>query len=137
LAAPVSPLPGLNACLNAASAALLVLGWAAIRRRNVEAHRLCMGGAFLCSIVFLGSYLYYHFHVGSVRYEGPARPLYLGILLSHTLLAVLVPPMALRTLYLAWQGRFEEHPRWGRRTLPVWLYVSVTGVVVYAMLYRL
>lgn len=129
----------MNASLNALSGALLFCGWLCIRRGKVQAHRACMGAAFVCSIVFLGCYLYYHYQVGSVRYQGTGalRALYFAVLISHTVLAALVPPLALRTLYLAVKERFDEHRWWGRRTLPVWLYVSVTGVVVYAMLYRL
>lgn len=134
---PVSALPTVNAFLNGASAVLLVSGWLFIRSGRILAHRLCMGGALAVSAAFLASYLYYHFQVGSVRYEGPVRPLYLAILSSHTVLAVLVPPLALRALYLALKERFEEHKRAARWALPIWLYVSVTGVIVYAMLYRL
>lgn len=134
---PVSVLPAVNAFLNGSSAVLLVSGWLFIRRGKVLAHRLCMGGALAVSTAFLASYLYYHFQVGSVRYGGPARSLYLAILFSHTILAVFVPPLALRALYLALKERFEEHKRAARWALPIWLYVSVTGVIVYAMLYRL
>lgn len=98
-----------------------------------------MGAAFLCSAIFLVSYLYYHYQVGSVRFQGTGliRTAYFSILISHTVLATVVVPMALRTLYLAAKGRFEDHRWWARRTLPLWLYVSVTGVAVYWMLYRL
>lgn len=132
-------LPTLNACLNAGAATLLVSGWLFIRRGRVEAHRLCMGAAFLCSTVFLACYLYYHYQVGSVRFQGQGwlRLAYFALLISHTSLAVLIVPMILRTLFLAWKERFEEHAWWARRTLPLWLYVSVTGVLVYWMLYRL
>lgn len=134
---PVSSLPGLNASLNATSAALLVLGWVLIRSGRREAHRWAMVSAFLCSSLFLASYLYYHAQVGSVRYHGPYRPLYLAILLTHTVLAVVNLPLILRAFFLAYKERFVEHRRLARWALPVWLYVSVTGVVVYAMLYRL
>jgi uncharacterized membrane protein YozB (DUF420 family) len=132
-------LPTLNACLNATSAALLVLGWTFIRRRRVAAHRRTMTAAFLCSTVFLVCYLYYHFHVGSVHFpgRGAARTLYFVILLTHTALAVAVAPLAITTIVLARRGRFERHRRLARFTLPIWLYVSVTGVVVYVMLYRM
>jgi uncharacterized membrane protein YozB (DUF420 family) len=135
----VRDLPTLNACLNAASAALLLVGYIAIRRRRVAAHRACMVAALVCSAAFLTSYLYYHFHVGSVRFQGTGgvRTLYLAILASHTVLAALVPPLALVTLYRALRRRFARHRAIARWTLPVWLYVSVTGVVVYWMLYRL
>ena len=136
---PLASLPAVNAALNAASACLLFTGWLFIRRGNVLAHRACMVSAFLCSTVFLASYLYYHARVGHVRFSGAegARIVYLSILGSHTCLAIAVVPMALRTLYLAAKERFEEHRRIARWTLPIWLYVSVTGVIVYAMLYRL
>lgn len=136
---PASSLPALNAGLNTLAAVLLVSGWLFIRSGRVLAHRLCMGGAFAVSTLFLASYLYYHFHAGSVRYQGTGglRTLYFAILISHTVLAVLVPPLALRTLYLALKERFEEHKRAARWALPIWLYVSVTGVAVYVMLYRL
>jgi putative membrane protein len=135
----VRDLPTLNAFLNATSAALLLLGWTLIRRRNREAHRRVMTAAFVCSSLFLASYLTYHALVGSVRFPGAggARTLYLGILLTHTVLAAAVAPMAVTTFVLAWSGRFEKHRRLARWTLPIWLYVSVTGVVVYVMLYRM
>ncbi|MBI5630539.1 MAG: DUF420 domain-containing protein [Elusimicrobia bacterium] len=135
----LSALPGLNACLNAGSAVLLLLGWYFIRARKVEAHRLCMLAALACSTFFLSSYLYYHAHVGSVPFHGQGmlRKLYFTILVSHTILAAVIVPMILRALYLALKGRFVEHSRWAKRVLPLWLYVSVTGVVIYLMLYRL
>jgi len=131
--------PALNASLNATCAALLVLGWILIKSGRREAHRWTMVAAFLCSAVFLACYLYYHFHAGSVRFQktGPIRTVYFAILLSHTILAVAVLPLILRTLFLAAKGRFEEHRRAARWAFPVWLYVSVTGVTVYWMLYRL
>lgn len=131
--------PALNASLNGASALLLLSGWALIKTGRREAHRLAMLGAFACSVLFLGCYLYYHAQVGSVRFlkTGPIRTFYFALLLSHTLLAVAVPPMALRALYLAAKERFEEHRRLAAWTFPVWLYVSCTGVAVYWMLYRL
>jgi uncharacterized membrane protein YozB (DUF420 family) len=135
----VRDLPTLNAFLNATSAALLVLGWTFIRRGKRDAHRRAMTAAFACSALFLASYLLYHARVGSVRFPGTggARALYLGILLTHTVLAAAVAPMAVTTFVLAWRGRFEKHRRLARWTLPIWLYVSVTGVVVYVMLYRM
>ena len=135
----VRDLPTLNAFLNATSAALLVLGWTLIRRGDREAHRRVMTAAFACSGVFLVSYLVYHAQVGSVRFpgRGGARALYLAILLTHTVLAAAVAPLAVTTFFLAWRGRFEKHRRLARWTLPIWLYVSVTGVVVYVMLYRM
>jgi uncharacterized membrane protein YozB (DUF420 family) len=135
----VRDLPTLNAFLNATSALLLLLGWNFIRRKNREAHRRTMIAAFVCSTVFLTSYLVYHAQVGSVRFPGTggARILYLGILLTHTILAAAVAPMAVTTLVFAWKGRFEKHQRLARITFPIWLYVSATGVVVYVMLYRM
>jgi uncharacterized membrane protein YozB (DUF420 family) len=130
-------LPTLNAGLNAASAAFLTAGWWFIKRREIERHRLCMLAAFSSSSLFLASYLYYHYHAGSVRYAGPGRPFYLALLLSHTVLAVAVLPFILRALFLGVNGRFQEHVWWAKRAAPVWLYVSVTGVAVYWMLYQL
>lgn len=136
---PLHSLPTINAALNATSALLLITGWFLIRSRRINAHRAAMLGAFFCSGIFLSSYLYYHYHVGSVRYQGQGlqRKVYFSILISHTLLAVAVLPLILRSLYLAARSRFEEHKRWAKWALPLWLYVSVTGVVVYLMLYRL
>jgi putative membrane protein len=134
---PLSSLPALNASLNALSACLLALGWVFIRRRAIGLHKAAMLGAFASSSTFLAFYLYYHAHVGSKHYAGPGRPVYLAILLSHTVLAAAVLPFILRALYLAWHDRFDAHAWWARRALPAWLYVSVTGVVVYWMLYRL
>ena len=114
---------------------MLASGWSFIRKGEREAHRACMLGAIGTSGVFLVSYLAYHARVGSVRYEGPGRPAYLALLLSHTLLAAAVPFIAGRLVWLAVQGRFEAHRALGRWGLPVWLYVSVTGVVVYGALY--
>ena len=135
----ISALPALNACLNAASAAFLVAGYALIRRGRIGAHKACMLTAFGLSMLFLVSYLTYHFHAGSVRFTGQGwiRPLYFSVLISHTFLAAAIPPLALVTLWRAWRGRFDAHRRIARWTLPLWLYVSVTGVVVYWMLYRL
>lgn len=132
-------LPTLNAALNATAAVLLVVGWRLIRSGRRDAHRRVMTSAFLCSVVFLASYLLYHAQVGSVRFPGTggARVLYLGILLTHTVLAAAVAPLAVTTVLLARRGRLAAHRRLARWTLPIWLYVSVTGVVVYAMLYRM
>ena len=135
----LSSFPALNAGLNATTALLLLTGWGFIKSGRREAHRWTMVAAFLCSTVFLACYLYYHFHVGSVRFQkqGPIRTVYFTILLTHTILAVAVLPVILRSLYLAAKERFEEHRRWARWAFPIWLYVSVTGVTVYWMLYRL
>ena len=128
-----------NASLNGLAAVLLVCGWILIRRRRWRAHRNCMLAAFACSVLFLVSYLTYHAKVGSVRFEGQGavRTLYLGILLTHTVLAAAVPFLAVVTLSRGLRRRFDRHVRIARYTLPIWLYVSVTGVIVYLMLYRL
>jgi uncharacterized membrane protein YozB (DUF420 family) len=132
-------LPALNAGLNAASALLLAVGWLLIRAGRREAHKRAMLAALTCSALFLTSYLVYHAHVGSVRFQGQGtvRLVYFTILISHTVLAVTVVPLALVTLVRALQARFDRHRRIARIALPIWGYVSVTGVVVYWMLYRL
>jgi len=135
-------LPAVNAGLNAGCGVLLVFGFVFIRNRWIGMHKLCMFAALAVSAVFLGSYLYYHFavldgkptHFGG---EGAVRNVYLGILLSHTLLAAAVAPLALRVTYLGLRNRLGRHAALARWTLPVWLYVSVTGVIVYWMLYHL
>lgn len=134
---PLSSLPALNAALNSASALLLAAGWLFIRSGNVAAHRRCMLAALATSTLFLTSYLIYHYHVGSVPFTGQSwtRRLYFTILISHTSLAVTIVPLVLITLYRALRNRFERHKRIARWTLPLWLYVSVTGVIVYGMLY--
>jgi uncharacterized membrane protein YozB (DUF420 family) len=130
-------MPSVNASLNALCALLLAIGFWRIRRRDVHGHRLAMGAAFVTSILFLAGYLSYHAHAGHVRYQGQgwSRPVYFSILLSHTILAAAIVPLVLRTLYLALRRRFDAHRRWARWTLPLWFYVSVTGVVIYEMLY--
>ncbi len=135
----IRDLPAINATLNAISAVLLTIGWLLIRARRREAHRKVMLAAFATSILFLISYLVYHFNVGSVRFQqtGAIRTIYLTILLTHTVLAATVPFLAVITLRRAWAARFDQHRRIARITLPIWLYVSVTGVVVYWMLYRM
>jgi putative membrane protein len=135
---PYERLPALNATLNATCAVLLAVGFLFIRRRRISAHRRTMKAAFVVSVVFLASYLTYHQHAGVHRYpgSGAARTLYLAILATHTVLAVVVVPLVLRTLYLGNRSRFVEHRRIARWTLPIWFYVSVTGVAVYVMLYR-
>jgi len=132
-------LPALNAGLNAASALLLALGWFLIRAGRREAHKRAMLAALACSTLFLTSYLVYHAQVGSVRFrgQGAVRLVYFTVLISHTVLAVTVVPLALVTLVRALQARFDRHRRIARIALPIWGYVSVTGVVVYWMLYRL
>ena len=135
----LTSLPTVNATLNALAAALLVTGFLLIRARRVKAHRACMLSAFACSVLFLISYLYYHSQVGSVRFQGVGglRTLYLTILATHTVLAAAVPFLALITLTRGLRGQFARHRAIARWTLPIWLYVSVTGVVVYWMLYHL
>lgn len=134
----VRDLPSVNAALNATASLLLVLGWLLIRARRVEAHRRAMLSALGCSALFLVSYLVYHFEAGSVRFPGTgtARTVYLAILASHTLLAAVLPVLVAITVSRALARRFDRHRRIARWTLPVWLYVSVTGVVVYWMLYQ-
>ena len=138
-AAGVHPLATTNAVLNGIATLLLVAGWVFIRRGDWRAHRAAMVAAFTTSAVFLVSYLVYHYLEGSRKYAGPEslRPVYYTILLTHVVLAAAVPFLALRMFFLAWRGRWEAHRRLGRITMPVWLYVSVTGVVIYAMLYHL
>lgn len=136
--AGVHPLATTNAVLNTIATVLLVAGWAFIRRGQVRAHRAAMVAAFVTSAVFLACYLSYHYAVGHVPFRGTGtvRPVYFTILISHIVLAVAVPVLALRMFFLAWKGRWEAHRRLGRITLPIWLYVSVTGVVIYLMLYH-
>jgi uncharacterized membrane protein YozB (DUF420 family) len=139
VAIDVTALPGLNAGLNATSAALLAAGLWMIKRRQVTAHKTCMIAAFTVSMLFLVSYLTYHARVGSVRFTGMGlvRPVYFGVLITHTILAAVVPPLAIATLVFGLTARYARHARIARWTLPIWLYVSVTGVVVYVLLYRL
>ena len=135
----VTSLPTLNALLNGVSATLLTSGYVLIRRGRAAAHRACMLAACGTSTLFLISYLVYHARVGSVAYTGAgvSRAIYFAILVSHIVLAALVVPLAAATLALGLRARFERHRRIARWTLPVWLYVSVTGVAVYVMLYVL
>jgi putative membrane protein len=135
----VASLPLLNACLNATSAALLSAGWLFIRRKRVTAHKTCMVSALVVSILFLVSYVSYHSLAGSRPFAGVGwiRLVYYPLLLSHIVLAAVIVPLALTTVYRALQGNFARHVRIARWTLPIWLYVSVTGVLVYWMLYRL
>ena len=131
--------PIVNATLNGTSAVLVATGRALIRRGQVAAHRGCMIAAVVCSSGFLVSYLWYHAHVGSVRFQGQgaARPIYFSILISHTLLAAVVVPLVIVTLVRALRTRFDRHRAIARWTYPIWLYVSVTGVLIYVMLYHL
>jgi len=134
-----SVLPHFNACLNASSFVLLISGYIFIRRQNVRAHRNCQVAALAVSVLFLISYLTYHYHHGSTRFtgQGIARPIYFTILLTHTVLAAVIVPFVIVTVRRAKRGDFLRHKRIARWTLPMWLYVSVTGVLVYLMLYHL
>ena len=135
----VASLPLLNASLNGLATVLLVTGYVLIRRRKIRAHRVAMISAFLTSTIFLISYVIYHAHVGSRPFQGRGaiRAIYFTILISHIVLAATIPPLAGLTLWRAHRGRFERHVAIARWTLPLWLYVSVTGIVVYWMLYQL
>jgi putative membrane protein len=135
----VRDLPALNATLNSCSAVLLVWGYALIRKKRIRAHRRVMIAAFTVSVAFLVSYLIYHAQVGSVRFQktGTIRTVYLSILLTHTVLAAAVPFLAGIALYRGLKGNYDKHRKIARWALPIWLYVSVTGVVVYWMLYRI
>lgn len=135
----VELLPTLNATLNTLSAVFLVIGYLCIRRKKIAAHKASMLSAVATSTLFLTSYLVYHYYTGSHPFTGQGwlRPVYFSILISHTILAAAIVPLILVTLKRAWKGNFELHARIARRTLPLWLYVSVTGVVVYFMLYHL
>jgi uncharacterized membrane protein YozB (DUF420 family) len=132
-------LPHLNATLNATSAILLMMGYAFIRTGRINAHRNCQVAAVVSSVVFLVSYLTYHYFHGVTRFagQGIARPIYFVILFSHTILAVVIVPLVIVTLYRAARGDFTRHRAIARWTLPLWLYVSVTGVVVYLLLYHI
>lgn len=132
-------LPALNALLNTSSALLLARGYFLIRSGRREAHKKTMTAALCVSLLFLVSYLIYHAQAGSVKFHkgGLLRVLYFSVLITHTILAALAAPLALVTAYRAWRGRFEKHKSLARVTLPVWLYVSVSGVIVYFMLYHL
>lgn len=141
----IGDLPSIDAGLNAASAVLITAGWLNIRRRRIRAHRAFMLSAVATSAVFLACYLTYHIHrtyvsgLGPTRFvsPGPLRAAYLAILASHTVLALLTVPLVLTTLFFALTDRIDRHRRIARWTLPIWLYVSVTGVIVYYMLYHL
>jgi uncharacterized membrane protein YozB (DUF420 family) len=135
----VHSLPAANALLNGASFVLLAIGYVAIRRGRRRAHHRFMIGAFVCSVLFLISYLVYHAQVGSVRFAGSGtlRTVYLSILLTHTVLAAAVPFLATITLVRGLRGDFPRHRAIARVTLPIWLYVSITGVIIYLMLYQL
>ena len=132
-------LPTLNALLNSTAAVLLLLGFVCIKRKKVALHRACMLAAFVVSCVFLVCYVIHHLQVGSVPFRGPRalRPIYFAILIPHVLLAIAVVPLALTTISRGLNGNIVKHRPLARVTLPIWLFVSVSGVVVYLMLYRL
>ena len=135
----ISDLPTVNATLNTISTIFLTVGFLMIRRRKIVAHRNCMIAAFVVSGLFLTSYLIYHYHAGSTPFEGSGwiRSVYFAVLIPHIILAATILPLALITLYFALRKRFTKHRRIARWTLPIWLYVSVTGIIVYWMLYHL
>lgn len=135
----VTDLPTLNASLNALATLLLLAGWFFVRRKDVARHRACMAGALAASAAFLTSYVIYHYHAGSRPFTGtgPIRAVYFTILITHVVLAAAIVPLVLMTVTRALRGQFERHRAIARWTLPLWLYVSVTGVLVYWMLYRL
>jgi uncharacterized membrane protein YozB (DUF420 family) len=134
----VHDLPAVNATLNGIAAILLIIGYRLIRQKKINAHHKIMWSAFLVSCAFLVCYLFYHYNVGSVRFDKPGwvRTVYLWILGTHTVLAAAVPFLAVITLTRAQRGKFEKHRAIAKWTLPIWLYVSVTGVVVYLLLYQ-
>ena len=141
----LSSLPAINASLNGLSTCLLIAGWCFIRRRRIAAHRACMVGAVISSTLFLGCYLYYHYSMKKLHgaahttFVEPAgfRPIYLCILFTHLVGAVVIVPLVLVTLTRALRERFDQHRRIARWTLPIWLYVSVTGVLIYVLLYQI
>ena len=135
----ISYLPHLNAILNATCAVLLFSGYSFIRAGRVAAHRMCQMAAVIVSVIFLASYLTYHYQHGATRFagEGLARPIYFTILISHTILAIVIVPLVGITLYRALKADFVRHRKIARLTLPLWLYVSITGVIVYLMLYQI
>lgn len=134
----VSDLPTLNATLNGLSAILLAAGFVSIKRGRKLAHRNCMIGAFSVSTVFLISYLTYHYTAGHTSFANPAwfRPIYLAILIPHVILAAVIVPLILITLWMAFRGKFETHRKIARWTWPLWMFVSVTGVIIYLLLYH-
>ena len=136
---PLESFPSINAGLNGTCALLLLVGYFLIRNKQPALHQACMLLAFVVSVLFLSSYLYYHAHHGATRFQGVGwiRPVYFGILITHTVLAPVVTVLSILTLVLGLTQRLEKHKRVARWTLPAWLYVSATGVVIYWMLYRL
>jgi len=134
----IHELPALNAVLNGTAAVLLIIGYVLIRQYKTDLHQRVMIAAFVVSCLFLASYLVYHYNVGSVKFDKPGwvRVVYLWILATHTVLAATVPVLAILTLRLALKGEFRKHRALAKWTFPIWLYVSVTGVVVYLLLYQ-
>jgi uncharacterized membrane protein YozB (DUF420 family) len=132
-------LPAVNATLNATSGILLTIGYVLIKRRHIDAHRNCMLMAFASSTLFLISYVTYHLHIGSHPFggQGAVRLIYFSILISHVLLAIVILPLAIVTLTRGLRGQYARHVKIARKTFPIWMYVSVTGVIVYVMLYQL
>jgi putative membrane protein len=133
----LSDLPLINACLNSLSTVFLTLGYIFIRQKKIQAHRNCMITAFCTSTIFLIFYLVYHYYAGRTTFKDPQwfRPIYLGILLTHTVLAVAIVPLILMTFHRAIKARYELHKKIARWTWPLWMYVSVTGVLIYYLLY--
>ena len=136
---PLATLPRLDAFLNGGSAIFLLAGYVFIRLRRVLQHKICMISAVVCSSAFLVSYLYFHAHAGLIRFsgQGTVRPVYFTILITHTILAAAIVPLVVITLYFALRARFTSHRAIARWTLPLWLYVSITGVIVYYLLFVL
>jgi uncharacterized membrane protein YozB (DUF420 family) len=135
----ISYLPHINACLNGTSAVLLFAGFSFIRSGKVAAHRACQISALVVSTLFLASYLTYHYYHGTTRFQGSgiARPIYFTILTSHTILAIVIVPLIAITFFRAFRLEFVRHRKIARITLPLWFYVSITGVIVYLMLYQI
>jgi uncharacterized membrane protein YozB (DUF420 family) len=134
---PLSSLPAVNASLNAACTVFLLTGYMLIRQKKIFWHKVCMVSAFCCSTVFLACYLYFHAHAGIIRFGGQGwiRPFYFTLLTTHTILAVVIVPLVLITLTRAFRSEFRRHRAIARWTFPLWVYVSVTGVIVYWLLY--
>jgi len=132
-------MPAINATLNALSGIWLACGYFFIRRKQITRHRFCMLAACTTSTIFLACYLFYHYHAGSTRFVGTglSRPIYFSILLSHTILAVVIVPLAIYSVVTGLRRRDQKHRRVSRWTFPIWMYVSVTGVIVYLMLYQI
>jgi len=134
----VTDLPAVNACLNSLSTVLLTAGFICIKKKKERAHRSCMIAALVTSSLFLASYLYYHYHAGRTVFpENWFKPIYLGILLTHTVLAIVIVPLIIAAVVQAIRGRFESHKRITRWAWPMWMYVSVTGVLIYFLLYHI